>query len=101
MHAGNVGIRTDKLESLRIAVAKDSPMWETLDICIKIVDKNSLDLLVPRLAQMVRSAVGLNTRLRLPVQLFISYSQMLHFSLLQSCCIVRFCLIPGLVLLAS
>ncbi|CAD6258432.1 unnamed protein product [Miscanthus lutarioriparius] len=62
MHAGNVGIRTDKLESLRIAVAKDSPMWETLDICIKIVDKNSLDLLVPRLAQMVRSAVGLNTR---------------------------------------
>ncbi|CAO2140782.1 unnamed protein product [Urochloa humidicola] len=62
MHAGNAGIKTDKLESLRIAVAKDSPMWETLDICIKIVDKNSLDILVPRLAQMVRSAVGLNTR---------------------------------------
>ncbi|PAN15915.1 hypothetical protein PAHAL_3G020000 [Panicum hallii] len=62
MHAGNAGIKTDKLESLRIAVAKDSPMWETLDICIKVVDKNSLDILVPRLAQMVRSAVGLNTR---------------------------------------
>ncbi|CAN6357538.1 unnamed protein product [Urochloa humidicola] len=62
MHAGNAGIKTDKLESLRIAVAKDSPMWETLDICIKMVDKNSLDILVPRLAQMVRSAVGLNTR---------------------------------------
>ncbi|TVT99496.1 hypothetical protein EJB05_55165 [Eragrostis curvula] len=62
MHAGNVGIKTEKLESLRIAVAKDSPMWETLDICIKVVDKNSLDLLVPRLAQMVRSGVGLNTR---------------------------------------
>ncbi|XP_066369110.1 uncharacterized protein [Miscanthus floridulus] len=59
---GNAGIKTDKLESLRIAVAKDSPMWETLDICIKVVDKNSLDILVPRLAQMVRSAVGLNTR---------------------------------------
>lgn len=71
MHAGNVGIKTDKLESLRIAVAKDSPMWETLDICIKVVDKNSLDLLVPRLAQMIRSAVGLNTRLGLPVH---SYS---------------------------
>ncbi|RLN29530.1 hypothetical protein C2845_PM05G06240 [Panicum miliaceum] len=62
MHAGNAGIKTDKLESLRIAVAKDSPMWETLDLCIKVVDKNSLDILVPRLAQMVRSAVGLNTR---------------------------------------
>lgn len=65
MHAGNAGIKTDKLETLRIAVAKDSPMWETLDICIKVVDKNSLDLLVPRLAQMIRSAVGLNTRLGL------------------------------------
>lgn len=62
MHAGNVGIQTEKLESLRIAVAKDSPMWETLDICIKVVDTNSLDLLIPRLAQMIRSAVGLNTR---------------------------------------
>ncbi|OEL19793.1 Proteasome-associated protein ECM29-like protein [Dichanthelium oligosanthes] len=62
MHAGNAGIKTDKLESLRIAVAKDSPMWETLDICIKVIDKNSLDLLIPRLAQMIRSAVGLNTR---------------------------------------
>ncbi|TVU50781.1 hypothetical protein EJB05_02171 [Eragrostis curvula] len=65
MHAGNVGIKTEKLENLRIAVAKDSPMWETLDICIKVVDKNSLDLLVPRLAQMIRSAVGLNTRVGL------------------------------------
>ena len=48
-------------------MAKDSPMWETLDICIKVVDKNSLDILVPRLAQMVRSSVGLNTRLGLLV----------------------------------
>jgi hypothetical protein len=73
MHAGNAGIKTDKFESLRIAVAKDSPMWETLDICIKVVDKNSLDILVPRLAQMVRSAVGLNTRLvlLLPYILFM------------------------------
>ncbi|EEE51616.1 hypothetical protein OsJ_32889 [Oryza sativa Japonica Group] len=62
MHAGNAGIQTEKLESLRIAVAKDSPMWETLDICLKVFDKESLDLLVPRLAQMVKSAVGLNTR---------------------------------------
>ncbi|CAM0950342.1 unnamed protein product [Alopecurus aequalis] len=61
MHAGSAGIQTEKLDSLRVAVAKDSPMWETLDICIKVVDTNSLELLIPRLAQMVRSAVGLNT----------------------------------------
>ncbi|URE19654.1 Proteasome-associated protein ECM29 [Musa troglodytarum] len=62
LHAANVGIQTEKLESLRIAVSKDSPMWETLDLCINVVDKKSLDLLVPRLAQLIRSGVGLNTR---------------------------------------
>ncbi|XP_073008804.1 uncharacterized protein [Typha latifolia] len=62
LHAANVGLQTEKLESLRIAVAKDSPMWETLDICLKVVDTHALDPLVPRLAQLVRSGVGLNTR---------------------------------------
>lgn len=37
-------------------------MWETLDLCIKVVDAGSLDQLVPRLGQLVRSGVGLNTR---------------------------------------
>lgn len=62
LHAANVGIQAEKLEGLRIAVAKDSPMWETLDVCLKVVDTESLTLLVPRLAQMVKSGVGLNTR---------------------------------------
>lgn len=62
MHAANVGIKTEKLESMRISIAKSSPMWETLDICISVVDTEALDLLVPRLAQLVRSGVGLNTR---------------------------------------
>lgn len=62
LHAANVGIQTDKLENLRISIAKSSPMWETLDRCIDVVDVQSLELLVPRLAQLVRSGVGLNTR---------------------------------------
>lgn len=62
LHAANAGIKAEKLDSLRIAVAKDSPMWETLDLCLKAVNTKSLDLLVPRLAQLVRSGVGLNTR---------------------------------------
>ena len=52
----------EKIESLRISIAKSSPMWETLDRCIDVVDTQSLELLVPRLAQLVRSGVGLNTR---------------------------------------
>ncbi|KAJ7960514.1 Proteasome-associated ECM29-like protein [Quillaja saponaria] len=62
LHAANVGIQTEKLEHLRISIAKGSPMWETLDLCIKVVDAESLDSLVPRLAHLVRSGVGLNTR---------------------------------------
>lgn len=62
LHAANVGIQTEKLENLRISMAKGSPMWETLDLCLAVVDTPSLDALVPRLAQLVRSGVGLNTR---------------------------------------
>ncbi|KAE9606271.1 putative proteasome component Ecm29 [Lupinus albus] len=62
LHAANVGIQSDKLESLRVSIAKGSPMWETLDSCIKVVDAESLDKLIPKLAYLVRSGVGLNTR---------------------------------------
>ncbi|XP_027329154.1 proteasome adapter and scaffold protein ECM29 [Abrus precatorius] len=62
LHAANVGIQREKLESLRISIAKGSPMWETLDSCIKVVDAESLNALIPRLAHLVRSGVGLNTR---------------------------------------
>ncbi|KAK9692274.1 hypothetical protein RND81_09G253100 [Saponaria officinalis] len=62
LHAANVGIQKDKLENLRISIAKGSPMWETLELCVDVVDKPSLNILVPRLSQLVRSGVGLNTR---------------------------------------
>lgn len=62
LHAANVGIQTEKLENLRISIAKGSPMWETLDFCIEVVDAPSLQQLIPRLTQLVRSGVGLNTR---------------------------------------
>lgn len=62
LHAANIGIQSEKLENLRISIAKNSPMWETLNHCIDVIDAHSLELLVPRLAQLVRSGVGLNTR---------------------------------------
>lgn len=62
LHSDNVGIQAEKLENLRISIAKGSPMWETLEFCIEFADSQSLELLVPRLAQLVRSGVGLNTR---------------------------------------
>ncbi|XP_019163794.1 PREDICTED: proteasome-associated protein ECM29 homolog isoform X2 [Ipomoea nil] len=62
LHAANVGIQTQKLENIRISIAKSSPMWETLERCIDIIDAHSLELLIPRVAQLVRIGVGLNTR---------------------------------------
>lgn len=64
-------------------------MWETLDLCIKVVDAGSLDQLVPRLGQLVRSGVGLNTRyLILPFNVAQHKEQMIgniyDLSLLQS-----------------
>ncbi|KAL1208896.1 hypothetical protein V5N11_010573 [Cardamine amara subsp. amara] len=71
LHAANIGIETEKLENLRISISKGSPMWETLDLCINIVDIESLDQLIPRLTQLVRGSVGLNTRVG--VASFISF----------------------------
>eukprot|EP00899_Mesostigma_viride_P010697 jgi/Mesvir1/19629/Mv09917-RA.4 len=62
MHAAKMNLSTDKLESGRIAASKDSPMWDTLDLCLRQVDTSTAEALVPRLCQLVRSGVGLNTR---------------------------------------
>ncbi|ERM99116.1 proteasome-associated protein ECM29 homolog isoform X2 [Amborella trichopoda] len=62
LHVERVGIHAEKLDNLRISVAKDSAMWDTLDLCLKVVDVPTLDELIPRLVQLVRSGVGLNTR---------------------------------------
>uniref|UniRef100_A0A2P2M9G4 Proteasome-associated protein ECM29 homolog isoform X1 n=1 Tax=Rhizophora mucronata TaxID=61149 RepID=A0A2P2M9G4_RHIMU len=62
MHAASAGIHTEKLENLRVSISKSSPMWETLDLCINTVNQETLDHLVPRLAYLVQSGVGLNTR---------------------------------------
>ncbi|XP_024544607.1 proteasome adapter and scaffold protein ECM29 [Selaginella moellendorffii] len=62
MHAERLGISTDKLDSARFSLAKDSPMWDTLDFCLRQIDEETLESLVPRLVQLVRSGVGLNTR---------------------------------------
>ncbi|EPS65152.1 hypothetical protein M569_09623, partial [Genlisea aurea] len=62
LHAERVGIQADKLENLRISIARGSPMWETLELCIDVIDSSSLEVLIPRIAQMIRSSIGLNTR---------------------------------------
>ncbi|EEE51612.1 hypothetical protein OsJ_32881 [Oryza sativa Japonica Group] len=44
MHAGNAGIQTEKLESLRIAVAKDSPMVGVASFITLLVQKVMVEI---------------------------------------------------------
>lgn len=57
-----MGLDADKLESLRVSASKSSPMGDTLELCSRYTDAAALDALLPRLTQLVRRGVGLNTR---------------------------------------
>lgn len=52
----------ETLESMRAAASASGPCAEVLDLCIKYSDETSVSDLVPRLSQLIRSAVGLPSR---------------------------------------
>ena len=52
----------ETLESMRAAASASGPCAEVLDLCIKYSDEAAVDVLVPRLSQLVRAAVGLPSR---------------------------------------
>ena len=52
----------EKLEDARISFSKSSPMMETVSLCVQHVDKTVLEELVPRLADLLRSGLGLGTK---------------------------------------
>lgn len=62
LHAERVGISTDKLEGARLSLARESPMWETLELCLRQLDATVLADLVPKLVLLTRTGTGLNTR---------------------------------------
>ncbi|XP_048584699.1 proteasome adapter and scaffold protein ECM29 isoform X2 [Nematostella vectensis] len=52
----------EKLESVRIASSKMSPMMETVNLCVQYVDEEVLPELIPRVADLLRRGVGLGTK---------------------------------------
>lgn len=52
----------EKLEGVRIAASKMSPMMETINMCVQYVDSTVLPELVPRLSDLLRTGVGLGTK---------------------------------------
>ena len=61
-HAERMGLDADKLENLRVSASKSSPMGDTLDLCARYTDAATLEALVPKLTQLIKRGVGLNTR---------------------------------------
>lgn len=52
----------EKLEGVRIAASKMSPMMETINMCVQYIDSTVLPGLVPRLSDLLRNGIGLGTK---------------------------------------
>ena len=61
-HAERIGLDSGRLENMRVAASKSSPMADTLDLAARHADIASLDALVPALCQLLKRGVGVNTR---------------------------------------
>nr|XP_033782200.1 proteasome adapter and scaffold protein ECM29 isoform X1 [Geotrypetes seraphini] len=50
------------MDSARLSAAKSSPMMETINMCVQHLDVSVLGQLVPRLCDLLKSALGLGTK---------------------------------------
>lgn len=53
-HAQRAGMDEDRLEDLRVAASKSSPMGDALDLCVRYTDEEALSRLGPKLTQLIR-----------------------------------------------
>eukprot|EP01103_Thecamoeba_quadrilineata_P013200 TRINITY_DN3590_c0_g1_i1.p1 TRINITY_DN3590_c0_g1~~TRINITY_DN3590_c0_g1_i1.p1 ORF type:complete len:1957 (-),score=534.48 TRINITY_DN3590_c0_g1_i1:30-5876(-) len=61
-HTEKLEISQEQLEGARLAASKATPMQEALDLCVRYVDDKSLEDLIPRVLSLLRTGVGLPTR---------------------------------------
>ncbi len=54
-HVERLGMDAGRLEDARVAAARASPLGDTLDLCVRAVRPDTLEAIVPRLAQLVRA----------------------------------------------
>ncbi|TPX58808.1 hypothetical protein PhCBS80983_g02889 [Powellomyces hirtus] len=62
-HTDKYNISQEQLENTRLSAVKQSPIMDALETCIdQAVDAETLNLLVPRLTNLIRKGVGLPTK---------------------------------------
>ncbi|KAI6651721.1 Proteasome-associated protein ECM29-like [Oopsacas minuta] len=52
----------EKIESIRLDISRSSPMMDTIKSCIQYVDTQVLDQLIPKLVDLIKSSIALNTK---------------------------------------
>ncbi|XP_067931568.1 proteasome adapter and scaffold protein ECM29-like [Watersipora subatra] len=52
----------EKLDKARVAASKMSPMMDSINLCIRQVDESVLPTLIPRLIELIKSSIGLGTK---------------------------------------
>lgn len=89
-HAERFGLDTERLENLRVSASRSSQMGDTLDLCARHADAAALEGLVPRLVQLIRRGVGLNTRLSSLAKCRMQRATFETISPVPACCYLRY-----------
>jgi len=63
LNADKYNVSAEALERARAAVSKGTPLAETVDICARFADEKGADDMLPAMVPIVRSGVGLPTRM--------------------------------------
>ena len=71
-HAQRAGMDEARLEDLRVAASRSSPMGDALDLCVRYTDEEALSRLGPKLTQLIRYGF------RLPGPRWTAFSQGTH-----------------------
>ncbi|PIK34534.1 putative proteasome-associated protein ECM29-like [Apostichopus japonicus] len=62
LHLASSQESQEKLDNVRIAATKASPMMDTINTCVQYVDVEVLTELVPRLNDLIKSGIGVGTK---------------------------------------
>eukprot|EP00112_Aurelia_sp_Birch-Aquarium-sp1_P025455 Seg846.4 transcript_id=Seg846.4/GoldUCD/mRNA.D3Y31 product="Proteasome adapter and scaffold protein ECM29" protein_id=Seg846.4/GoldUCD/D3Y31 len=52
----------DKLDAIRVSASKSSPMMDTINMCVQYVDSDILGEVIPRLSDLIKTGIGLGTK---------------------------------------
>jgi len=62
LNADKYQVSGEALERMRVSASRNSPLAETLDMCVRYMNDTAAEAVIPRAIAVVRQGVGLPTR---------------------------------------